>query len=533
MELSIGLAQAILKYELSEQRYLEKLTSSIGRASKISAPIAKKTEAKPKSKAVLAGVGRETPMLGKIKKVVMIAVSLLVTACATSKLDVISTSPIVAFNEAQVDAAINNANWSSDLKVGETSLDNGPFLSFYKLLFGLDDVRPHSALAVGYPYECAQTNSVYRRSSETSAARAALNAVLSSARTMAKHSGKECGARLVLLNNKLLIRPDELPDKVNVAYVLKGQSVDGTEEVTYGIIQHQGTGKNLPLAAFNNDGEKVCDGIYSLSILQAFRSGKFKIKCSGDQFSGELEGNFEFRGNILISKGQLSDGGDYEFYVGMSINAYQARTGDVPASQLQRYMADTSVLLDFNTLHDGEKPNNNMVIDAYYAGTGVTFVKMNSTDRQGPVITTSGGDTCRYGSPIVVDRSRAKPPDNDPFNVRIEFSIPVRSVSADVFAGPLDTGATMTAYDSKGNILDSIESRYEGFAKGRLGISSDTPIAAVEWVSSNGLRSGVGIDNLMFGPMPNGQERTHIPPSKPVNEVVFVNGKMGCGAIQG
>ena len=124
-------------------------------------------------------------MLGKIKNIVMLALSLLVTACARNNLDVISTSPIVAFNQAQVDEAINNANWSSDLKVGETSLDEEQFLKFYKLFFGLDDVRPHSALAVGYPYECGKTNSVYRRTNETSAARAALSAVLRSARTMA------------------------------------------------------------------------------------------------------------------------------------------------------------------------------------------------------------------------------------------------------------------------------------------------------------------------------------------------------------
>lgn len=157
------------------------------------------------------------------------------------------------------------------------------------------------------------------RSTKRQAATDALANIFNWSRSMAKYSGKKCGARLVILDGGLLIKPEELADKLYTAFVLKGKSPGGEDVTIYGVYQHNGFGKNLPIIYFNNKGEKICEGTYSLSISKARQgSGKFEVTCFSDQYTSESTGivSFDYNSPVLTTRGQSSDGSDFEIHIG-------------------------------------------------------------------------------------------------------------------------------------------------------------------------------------------------------------------------
>lgn len=258
----------------------------------------------------------------------------LATSCASvgQKLDlgITPTAPIIAYNTAEVPQIINTSKWQYAPKVGETSLTGVPLLNRLK------DYRPNRAFAIGYPYECGGSWHSWNYSSETSAANAALIGCLNHLRGIEKHMGQKCGARLVMVNKNLFVNMEELPTKFRVPFIMVIKPLSGKKALVYGMFQYEGPGKNLPLSVFNEKGNKVCTGDYSLSTIQAFLgSGNFRINCFDNKlvadgnFSGKRIKLKHMSGNLTVGvgKGQASDGSELNFFTGITIDYYEDYKG--------------------------------------------------------------------------------------------------------------------------------------------------------------------------------------------------------------
>jgi hypothetical protein len=277
-------------------------------------------------------------MLTSVKSVVaIISLSLFITECAPrgvlrgekKDLAIIPTAPIIAFTEAQIGEAINKATWGLDNKVGETSLSDVPLLNFKK---SLKDYRPHRALAIGYPNECGGSWHSWNRSSEDLAAKAALRGCLQLVSGRDKHVRRECGARLVMVNKGLIVRPEELPDQFRKPFIAETKSLRVEEGLIYGMYQHEGLGEDLPLILFDDKGTKICEGRYSYSKIHALLgSGKFEMQCLDNQLrvQGALSAkrvrirNMPGSVWVGIGKGRASDGSDFNFLTGITIDDYE------------------------------------------------------------------------------------------------------------------------------------------------------------------------------------------------------------------
>jgi hypothetical protein len=158
-----------------------------------------------------------------------------------------------------------------------------------------------------------------------------------------------------------------------------------------------------------------------------------------------------------------------------------------------------ALLLDFETVPGGAASVQGDSASTAYNSLGLTF---------------SGGGTAgqpvfRHGSSLNVS-GVTSPPDmfittqdrtggGTFFDIFVELSIPAFSVSADAIINP-GSGATMIAFDSLNNVLDSevIPSGGSSFVAGRFTVSSATQIARVQWLPDNP-SFGMGIDNLCVG----------------------------------
>lgn len=259
----------------------------------------------------------------------MLALFVLISACTTSnKLTLAPTEPVTAYNQEQAKKATIDFKSTSDANGSEISLEELPLLSDSSTL---KNYRPNRAYAVGYPYECGGSWNTWDYDSSTQAAAAALSGCLQYIKNREKHVGKQCGARLILINKKLLIKPEELPTKYYVPYVMEMISQDETKTL-YGMFSYMGDGENLPLELFDEKGIQLCHGNYSLSKMQAvFGAGTFEMKCFDEKVDAQGEISIKrmrLRSSSIpirigIGKGNASDGSVYNFLTNMTIDDYQ------------------------------------------------------------------------------------------------------------------------------------------------------------------------------------------------------------------
>lgn len=134
-----------------------------------------------------------------------------------------------------------------------------------------------------------------------------------------------------MVDKRLLIDPSELMMKPRNPAILR-VSKDGVETLIYGTVESSGTtGSNLPFRLFNDRGQKICGGNYSISLLEAaLGSGGFEANC----FEGSLGFNGEISikrialrhmsGNttLAIGKGEASDGSKIGMLLGIPVTRF-------------------------------------------------------------------------------------------------------------------------------------------------------------------------------------------------------------------
>lgn len=252
-----------------------------------------------------------------------------IAACASgNKLTLAPTDPIIAYSETQAKNVNFDAQLRSSANGSELSIEESPLLSRSN---HLKNYRPNRAYAVGYPYECGGSWNTWNYNSSKQAATAALNGCLEYVKNREKHVGKKCGARLIVINKKLLVNPEELPKKNYVPFIMETKSEDEIATL-YGMFSSRGLGKDLPLELYNEKGKKLCEGNYTLSKTQAFLgAGTFEMKCFNEQIEaqGELSmkkiriGSSSSSFTIGIGKGKASDGSDFKFLTNITIDDYE------------------------------------------------------------------------------------------------------------------------------------------------------------------------------------------------------------------
>ena len=239
------------------------------------------------------------------------------------------TPPIIAYERGEVYPAIATSPWQNAQKVSECSSNTVPY---WNIKTSLKDYRPHRALAIGYPYDCGGSYHAWSFNSEATAAAAAVNRCLEYLSGIEKHTGHRCGARLVLVDQKLLVSKEELPAKSRVPFIMEATPLTGNSYSIYGMFEYEGPGQDRKCDAYNDKGEKVCTGEYSLSLFQAILgSGDFRMNCFGGKVVGQgtlsvkninlrhVYGEF----TVGIGKGKTSDGGKFRFLTGITIDHYE------------------------------------------------------------------------------------------------------------------------------------------------------------------------------------------------------------------
>ena len=244
-------------------------------------------------------------------------------------LTVTLTRPIIVYDKAEVYGAIADSPWEAAQKVSECSSSDIPLWSIHRTL---RDYRPHRALALGFPYDCGGSWHAWSYESKAGAAAAALGNCLIYMKGLEKHTGFRCGARLVMVDQDLLVSAEELPAKRRFPFIMEATPLMDKKFPFCGMFESEGPGQNRRLEVFNDKGKKVCVGEYSLSYLQAFLgSGDFELNCFDGQLTGE--GSFSVEkinlrhvsgeAQVAIGKGRTSDGGKFRFLTGITIDQYE------------------------------------------------------------------------------------------------------------------------------------------------------------------------------------------------------------------
>ncbi len=238
-------------------------------------------------------------------------------------------SPVILNDVKQLDAVINSVSLDNREQKGEISLSEIP-------IFNRDSdfiERPgNRAYAVGYPFRCGGSTSSWKADHFKTAVRSVLKRSLEYSKSRESHVNNGCGARLILINNNLLVDPAELPKSFFVTYVMKLNAITdkyGKSGIAHGMFEYSGRGENLPVKLYDTKGQLICNGSYSLTLVQAvFNTGSFQMKCFNKQvnFTGALTTekivlkHKKGKLRIAIGKGQLPDGSTIKLFTGISID---------------------------------------------------------------------------------------------------------------------------------------------------------------------------------------------------------------------
>jgi len=230
--------------------------------------------------------------------IIFVLAFLLLSACASGgNLLVTPTPPIIAYESTQIDKTTVKVNLATMKEIGQTGLKDVPLLNMSR---SLKNYRPNRAYAIGYPDECGGSWHSWSYQSEEFAAKAALKGCLHYVKGREKHVGKKCGARLVLVNKKLLANPEDLPNRHSVPFVMETSSTESQETIIYGMFEYEGPGENLSMTLFNDSGKKICDGRYTLTVMQAaIGSGAFELDC--------FEGKLQAQGELSLKRIRLKN----------------------------------------------------------------------------------------------------------------------------------------------------------------------------------------------------------------------------------
>jgi len=183
------------------------------------------------------------------------------------------------------------------------------------------------AVAIGYPEKCGYSYTAYRYQTEEAAISRAMTEVVDYVKNKGKHVGKNCGARLLVINDKLVVEPEDIPRYFYATYVmLINDSNEGTETKAYGVLTYSGPGEDLPLKLHDDKGKLVCNGRYSLSIMQAFLgTGKMQLNCFDGQLSAK--GDFDYKKykdrQLGVGSVRFSDGTDVKFISNITIDEFE------------------------------------------------------------------------------------------------------------------------------------------------------------------------------------------------------------------
>lgn len=258
---------------------------------------------------------------------VFILVCLIITACA-GKMTITHSKPVIVYDEGQISEVVSDSEWKLKDTNTEVSMNDVPLLNSSK---SLKKYRPNRAYAIGYPYKCGGSWQTWNYKSETQAVSKALSGCLNFVKSREKHVGEKCGARLILVNKKLLVNPENLPTKFYTPFVMEIDSNDESHSQIYGMFSYEGPGKNLPMTLFNDNGKPICEGRYSLSTMQAVMgSGTFEMQCFDRKIKAQGSLSIDrikikdSSATLTISRGRgsTSDGNDFKFITNLTIDQF-------------------------------------------------------------------------------------------------------------------------------------------------------------------------------------------------------------------
>ena len=236
---------------------------------------------------------------------------------------------IIASDLASVDGAVRRSPWISETGTRRIDLDDILRLS---TISSLRDHRPYRAVAIGNPAICGGSWHSWNYSTQDAAATAALKGCLRYREGWERHVQGTCGCRLVMLENRLLVEPSVLKFKGRVPGILRITDRSSVK-LMYGMVEAAGdTGQNLPMRFFNDQGNQVCDGQYSLSLLQAaMGSGSFHASCFGGEVSatGDIaimrvsQKHMKGTAPVVYGTGRTNGGEKFGIIIGVPVTRYE------------------------------------------------------------------------------------------------------------------------------------------------------------------------------------------------------------------
>lgn len=141
------------------------------------------------------------------------------------------------------------------------------------------------AMAFGHPQRCAYYTSTWNYRSAYRAASEALRHCLNKIKVMQDHMGGDCGCKIGLVNQRILIPLDELVYRKSLPALALVKDQRGRREIL-GYIETSGrTGRNQSMIFFNEKNTEVCRGTYD--VMTEDMRGAGQLSCFGGRIDGK------------------------------------------------------------------------------------------------------------------------------------------------------------------------------------------------------------------------------------------------------
>ncbi|SCA57388.1 hypothetical protein MTBPR1_50144 [Candidatus Terasakiella magnetica] len=220
---------------------------------------------------------------------ILMMVGFVVTACQPQTLRMVHAPPLVAENPQQIRPLAMRAESYSKAHGAPMNLSKYDFFTANSFGRNWLKQRNHKVITIGHPKDCATFNGRWRHGNLFEAMERSMNQCLNRVKVFSEITGKKCGCRYAAINNAILMKPEELPFRVNVPAIALVKDAKGRKEILGYASTTGRTGKNQAMNFHTSSGRKVCDGHYNIGTI-AFKGDAY-LNC----FDGRIKGPAVFK----------------------------------------------------------------------------------------------------------------------------------------------------------------------------------------------------------------------------------------------
>lgn len=226
---------------------------------------------------------------------------LVLGGCVTQPVEMGYTriAPLVAYDRdglMALDGAISDAQRAPKYPV---DLNQYSYFTDYK--YGKSWLsRPmQRVLVVGYPDRCGIPNARWGGSRAQGLTYRALDDCFNRMKKFSKETGLTCGCRVVALNDRLFVQPDELKSREHLPVIAVVKDANGMREIPATAVHKYIASDKKEITAYTTKGQAICTGTYDVS------ENEFRANMDMSCFDGK------FKGKAVYNTGGAVDGRAY------------------------------------------------------------------------------------------------------------------------------------------------------------------------------------------------------------------------------